>query len=88
METKNLSELSERELEFKEKSFKASFYLLAAVGTFGTLTVIISSYMTTGSISLGWKTLLFVTFIPLYLTFQAKKQLNEIKSEFERRRYR
>ncbi len=86
MDNKNLSELSERELENKAKLSKNGFYFLAAIGLISTLVVIISAYISKQP--LRWQTLLFTTLFPAYMLFQAKKQLNEIKAEFERRRYR
>jgi hypothetical protein len=89
MDNKILSKLSERELEFKEKSLKASFYLLAGACIFCAVTMTVSSYMrymATQTMNLGWETILFI--LPLYMVFQAKKELNEVKAEFERRRYR
>lgn len=86
MDNKNLSELSERELENKAKLSKNGFYFFAAIGLISTLVVIISAYISKQP--LRWQTLLFTTLFPAYMLFQAKKQLNEIKAEFERRRYR
>lgn len=86
MKTKNLSELSERELENKEKVMKNSFYFVTIVGVISTLIVIVSSYVSKQQTS--WLTWTFVTFIPLYMAFKAKKELYEIKSEFERRKYK
>lgn len=86
MKPENLSELSERELENKEKLIKTSFYFITIVGIICTLTVIVSSYISEQQTS--WLTWTFVTFLPLYMAFKAKKELNEIKAEFERRRYR
>jgi uncharacterized membrane protein YfcA len=86
MDNKNLSELSERELEYKEKIMKNSLIFITVVGLICTLGVTISSYISKQPLS--WWTLFFTAGIPLYSAFQAKKQLNEIKAEFERRRYR
>ena len=84
METKNLSELSERELENKEKIMKNSYYFITIVGIICTLIVIASSYISEQQTS--WITWIFVTFLPLYMAYKAKKELSEIKAEFERRR--
>lgn len=86
METKSLSELSERELEAKEKITKTGYYFIAVTGIICTLIVIISSYISEQPTS--WWTWFFVTFFPIYLVYKAKKELNDIKSEFERRRYK
>jgi hypothetical protein len=85
MDNKNLSELSERELEHKEKILKNSLKFLVVTGIILTLIVVISSYISEQPL---WWSLFFTAGIPLYSVFQAKKQLNEIKAEFERRRYR
>ncbi len=84
MENKNLSELSERELENKEKVMKNSFYFITITGVIFTLIVIVSSYISKQQTS--WWTWTFVTFIPLYMAFKAKKELYKIKAEFERRK--
>ncbi len=91
METKNLSELSERELEEKEKTFKGVFYLMAGIGVFAPLVIMISMYIryaATQTIDLGAGTILFGFIVPIYMAFRAKKEHDEIKAEFERRRYR
>jgi uncharacterized membrane protein YfcA len=86
MDNKNLSELSERELEHKEKIMKTSLIFLIVVCIICTLIVLLSSYIFEQP--LNWYPLFFTACIPLYSAFQAKKQLNDIKTEFERRRYR
>ena len=86
METKNLSELSERELENKEKVMKTSYYFITIVGIICTLIVIVSSYISEQQTS--WITWTFVTFLPLYMVFKARKEISEIKAEFERRKYK
>jgi Ca2+/Na+ antiporter len=85
MESKNLSELSERELEHKEKIMKNSLYFMVATVLISTPIVLISSYI---SRQFLWWALIFATCVPLYMVFQVKKQLNDIKAEFDRRRYR
>jgi hypothetical protein len=85
MESKNLSELSERALEHKEKIMKNSLYFMVATVLIGTPIVLLSSYI---SRQLLWWALIFTTVIPLNKVFQAKKQLNDIKAEFDRRRHR
>jgi uncharacterized membrane protein YfcA len=86
MENKNLSELSERELENKAKLSKNGFYFFAAIGLISTLVVVISAYISKQP--LKWHNLLFTTLFPIFMLFQAKKQLDEVKAEFESRRYR
>jgi hypothetical protein len=86
MTSKNLSELSERELEHKEKILKNSLTFITVAGLICTLIVLLSSYIFKQPLS--WWTLLFAAGLPLYSAFDCKKQLNTIKSEFERRRYR
>jgi hypothetical protein len=91
METKNLSELSERELEFKEKTTKTGLYFMSGIGIFSALAITGSTYMrymATQTLNLGWGTVLLGIVLPIYMVFKAKKELNEIKAEFERRRYR
>jgi magnesium-transporting ATPase (P-type) len=86
MNRKNFAEMSERELENRQKIMKNSFYLVAVVGVISTLGVMLSSYIFEQPLS--WWTLLFTTGLPLYSAYNAKKELNEIKAEFDRRRYR
>lgn len=86
MDIKQLSELSERELENKAKLLKNSFYFMAIVGIVGTAIVLLSAYWTEQPIR--WTRFLFVTLFPLFFVFQIRKQQNELKVEFERRRYR
>ena len=83
MDNKNLSELSERELENKAKLSKNAFYFFAAIGLIGTLVIAISTFISKQPLS--WWKLLFPTFFPIYMVFLAKKQLNEVKVEFEKR---
>jgi uncharacterized membrane protein YfcA len=85
MESKNLSELSEKDLENKAKLSKNSLYFSAAIGLICTLVVVISAYISKQP--LRWHNFLFTTLFPIYMLFQAKKQLDEVKTEFERRRY-
>jgi hypothetical protein len=91
MNNKNLSELSERELEFKEKTTKTGLYFMSGIGIFSALAITGSTYMrytATQTLNLGWGTILLGIVLPIYMVFKAKKELNEIKAEFERRRYR
>jgi Flp pilus assembly protein TadB len=86
MGNKNLFELSERELENKAKLLKNSFYFMAITGLVCTAIVLISAYWSKQPV--GWTSLIFTTFFPLFLVFQIRKQQNEVKAEFVRRRYR
>jgi surface polysaccharide O-acyltransferase-like enzyme len=86
MENKNLSEMSERELENKEKLMRTSYFFMVVTGVVCTLIVLVSSYISKQPFN--WTSLLFTTLFPLYLAHNAKKELNGIKAEFDRRRYR
>jgi hypothetical protein len=86
MNRKNFADMSERELEYWQKVMKNSFYFIAVVGAISTVIVMLSSYIFEQP--LNWWILLITTGLPLYSAYNAKKELNEIKAEFDRRRHR
>jgi hypothetical protein len=83
MNNKNLSELSERELEFKEKTTKTGLYFMSGIGIFSALAITGSTYMrytATQTLNLGWGTILLGIVLHPYIWYlKLRKSLMKLK---------